>query len=140
MVGYRPTSGAGSAVRAATVRAATVLAVTLLVAPRLAPAQGIAATDNGESQGMKFVAGGIGSNANSLGSAAAGGGVGNPLGLDSPPTSNLSLKDSADIGMAAAPALIKATQIPCTLSDARLTFSATGCVVAMQSKMTGART
>ena len=54
--------------------------------------------------------------------------------------SNLSLVDSAKIGMAAAPALIKAMQLPCNMSDARLTFSATGCVVAMQSKMTGART
>src|SRR5258708_26125136 len=96
--------------------AATVLAVTLLVAPRSATAQGIAATDNGESQGMKFVAGGTGSNANYLGSAAAGGGVGNPLGLDAPPTSNLSLKDSSKIGKAAAPRLINATPLPLTLS------------------------
>ncbi len=61
--------------------AAAVLAVSLLVAPRLALAQGIGATNLDESQGMKFVAGGTGSNANYLGSAAAGGGVGNPLGL-----------------------------------------------------------
>ena len=105
---------------------ATILAVILLVAPRLAPAQGIGAVDNGESQGMKFVAGGIGSNASYIGSAAAGGGVGNPLGFDSPPMSNLSLKDSAKIGMDAAPGLIKAAQLPCTLSEARFMFSAVG--------------
>ena len=105
---------------------ATVLAVILLMTPRLALAQGIAATDNGESQGMKFVAGGIGSNANYLGSAAAGGGVGNPLGFDSPPSSNLSLKDSTKMGMAAAPELIKAAQLSCTLSEARFMFSAVG--------------
>jgi hypothetical protein len=106
--------------------AATVLAVTLLAAPRVAPAQGLGALDNGESQGMKLVGGGIGSNASRLGSAAAGGGVGNPLGFDSPPTSNLSLQDNAKIGKAAAPELIKATQLPCTLTDARFMFAATG--------------
>ncbi|HLZ83419.1 MAG TPA: hypothetical protein VKQ54_07605 [Caulobacteraceae bacterium] len=40
--------------------------------------------------------------------------------------SNLSLKDSAKIGTAAAPGLIKAAQLPCTLSDARFMFAATG--------------
>ena len=106
--------------------AATFLAVSLLVAPRLALAQGIGATDAGESRGMKLVGGGTGSNGSYLGSAAAGNGVANPLGLDSPPTSDLSLKDSAKIGMAAAPGLIKATQIPCALSEARFMFDAIG--------------
>ena len=105
---------------------ATVLALTLLAAPRPTPAQGIAATDNGESQGIKFVAGGIGSNASYLGSAAAGGGVGNPLGFDAAPRSSLSLVDSAKIGTAAAPGLIKAAQLPCTLSEARFMFEAIG--------------
>jgi hypothetical protein len=87
--------------RWATWGVAIFLAVSLLVAPRPALVQGTG------------------------GSAAVSNGVANPLGLDSPPTSNLTLKDSlppqdrAKIGMAAAPGLIKAAQLPCTLSDAR---------------------
>ena len=100
--------------------AAAFLAVSLLVAPRLALAQGLASFDIDEAQG------------NHMNSVAAGSGVGNPLGFDVPPVSNLSLKNSlslkerATIGIADAPGLIKATQLPCTLSDARFMFSAIG--------------
>ena len=99
---------------------ATLLVVSLLVAPRLALAQGLASFDIDEVQG------------NHMNSVAAGTGVANPLGLDSPPVSNLSLKNSlslkerAKIGMDAAPGLIKAAQIPCTLSEARFMFAAIG--------------
>ena len=100
--------------------AAAFLAVTLLVAPRLALAQGLASFDIGEVQG------------NHMNAVAAGTGVANPLGFDVPPVSNLSLKnslsvrESATIGMADAPGLIKAAQIPCTLSEARFMFAAIG--------------
>ena len=100
--------------------AAAFLAVSLLVAPRLALAQGLASFDLDEAQG------------DHMNSVAAGDGVGNPLGFDVPPVSNLSLKNSlsmkerATIGMADAPGLIKAAQIPCALSDARFMFSAIG--------------
>ena len=76
--------------------------------------------------------GGIQSGDPVAGGKAAGGGVANPLGFDSPPVSNLSLKNAlsleerAAIGMADAPGLIKASQIPCVLSDARFMFSAIG--------------
>jgi len=90
------------------------------VAPRLALAQGLASFDIGEVQG------------NHMNAVAAGTGVANPLGFDVPPVSNLSLKnslsvrESATIGMADAPGLIKAAQIPCTLSEARFMFAAIG--------------
>ena len=62
------------------------------------------------------------------GGKAAGPEVANLLGFDSP---NLDINkrpspDSAKIGMAAAPALIQAAQLPCTLSEARYMFEATG--------------
>jgi len=106
--------------------AAAALAAALLVAPGMALAQGIAAGDiAGQSLGMNLVAGLHGTGATQS-SAATAGGVANPLGLDSPPVSNLSAKDSAELGMNAAPGLIKAARLPCTLSRARFMFDAVG--------------
>jgi hypothetical protein len=96
--------------------AAAVLAVAWLAAPRLALAQGMAAGD--------VFSGG---NAAYQGSAATSAGVANPLGFDSPPvTGGLPPKKAAEDGMAAAPGLIKAAQLPCTLSQARFLFEAVG--------------
>jgi hypothetical protein len=108
-------------------RAAMVLAVGLLAAPRLALAQGIAAGDiTGQPLSMNLVAGLHGTAANQA-SAATSGGVGNPLGFDSPPvTGGLPPKKAAEDGMAAAPGLIKAAQLACTLGQARFMFEATG--------------
>ena len=105
--------------QAGAVASAVALMSALLLAPAAADAQAV--ISEGGIQSGDPVAGG----------KAAGSGVANPLGFDSPPVSNLSmknslsLKDRATIGMAAAPRLIRAAQLPCTLSDARFMFSAT---------------
>ena len=84
--------------------AAIVLAVSLFVAPRLAIAQG---TGN---------------------AAAVSHGIGN-VDFDAPkqsPKDSPPPPDSAKIGMAAAPGLIEAAHVPCTLSEARFMFGAIG--------------
>jgi hypothetical protein len=89
--------------------AAIVLAGALLSAPGLALAQGMAGGD--------VFSGG---NAGYQGAAAAGNGVANPLGFESPPvTGGLPPKKAAEDGMAAAPGLIKTAQLLCTLREAR---------------------
>ena len=88
--------------RWASCAAAMVLALSPLGAPRLALAQG---TGN---------------------AAAVGHGIGS-VDFDAPKQKEGPLPpDAAKIGMAAAPGLIKAAQLPCTLSEARFMFGATG--------------